>query len=227
MGRVDERFVGMRQQFVVQRFVEVGAQVVSGPAKRGAQVRAADIADEQRVAGQHGIGFGRILFQIENQDRNRLDGVAGRLKHFEAQPRELERIAVFHRDEGVLGLGARTEMDDRARAVAQFQVTGHEVGMEVSKEDVADLEAKTLGLSQILLYVALGIDDNGRRARFVAEQIGRVGQAAQVILLQNHMAVYSLAPRKAPGSNIGQFARHSPRPGTFCQPRHDPPKYRL
>ena len=59
MRRVDERLVGKRQEFVVQRVVEVRAEVVGGPPERRAQVGTADVADEQRVAGEDGVRFCR------------------------------------------------------------------------------------------------------------------------------------------------------------------------
>ena len=83
-------------------------------------------------------------------------------------------------------------MDGRAAAVAQFQMAGDEVGVEVGEEDVADLEAKFLGVGQVLLDVALRIDDDGGRTGLVPEQIGGVGQAAQVVLFQNHRSRQSL-----------------------------------
>jgi hypothetical protein len=33
MGRIDERFIGKRQKFVVQRVVKVCGQIVGGPAE--------------------------------------------------------------------------------------------------------------------------------------------------------------------------------------------------
>ncbi len=101
----------------MQRIVEMGAEVAGSPSERCAQVRAPDVADEQRIAGQDGVGFGRILLKIEHQDRDRFDGMAGGLQHLEAQPRKLERIAVLHRYERVFGLGAGTEMDGSRAAI--------------------------------------------------------------------------------------------------------------
>ena len=51
---------------------------------------------------------------------------------------------------------------------------------------MADLEAEFLGIGQVLLDIALGVDDDGGRTGLVSEQIGGVGQAAQVVLFQNH-----------------------------------------
>src|SRR5438876_6185776 len=145
MGRIDEQLIGKRQEPVVQRVVEMGAEVVGCPPERSSQVGAADVTDEQSVPGEDGVGFGGVLLEIEGQDRDGLDGVAGGFEHLQAQSREVERIAVRHRHEGVFRLGARSEMDGRAATVAQFQMAGDEVGVEVGEEDVADLKAKFLG----------------------------------------------------------------------------------
>jgi hypothetical protein len=51
---------------------------------------------------------------------------------------------------------------------------------------MADLETKFFGINQVLLDVALGVDDDGGRTSLVSEQIGGVGEAAQVVLSQNH-----------------------------------------
>src|SRR6266700_2334159 len=65
-------------------------------------------------------------------------------------------------------------------------MAGDEVRVKVGKEDVADLEAKFLGIGQVLLDIALGVDDDGGRAGLVSEQIRSVGKAAQVVLFKNH-----------------------------------------
>jgi hypothetical protein len=49
----------------------------------------------------------------------------------------------------------------------------------VGEEDVADLEAKLLGIGQVLLGIALGVDDDGGRAGLISEQIRSVGKAVQ------------------------------------------------
>ena len=125
--------------------------------------------------------------EIEDQDGDGLDGVAGGFEDLQAQAGEVERVAILHGDEGVLGLGAAAEMDGGAAAVAQFQMAGDEVGVEVGEEDVADLEAEFFGVGEVLLDVALRVDDDGGAAGFVAEQVGGVGEAAEVVLFQNHV----------------------------------------
>lgn len=104
--------------------------------------------------------------------------MAGSLQYLEPQAGEVERIAIFHRHEGIFRLRASAEMNDCATAVTQFKVAGHEVGVEMAEEDVANLEAKFLGVDKVLMDVALRIHDNGGCAGFVSEQIGRMGKTA-------------------------------------------------
>jgi hypothetical protein len=63
-------------------------------------------------------------------------------------------------------------------------MAGDEVRVKVGEEDVADLEAKFLGIVQVLLDIALGVDDDGGRAGLISEQIRSVGEAAQVVRLR-------------------------------------------
>src|SRR5277367_4238546 len=104
--------------------------------------------------------------------------MAGGLKHLEAQMRELERIAVLHRHEGVFGLGAGTKMDGcttfLGTQVAQLQMAGDKVGVEMGEKDMADLESQFLGVVQVLLNIALRVDDNCGETGLVSQQIGGV-----------------------------------------------------
>ena len=54
-------------------------------------------------------------------------------------------------------------------------MTGNEVGVEVAEKDMADLESVFFGIIQVLLDVALGVDDDRGRTGLISEQIGGVG----------------------------------------------------
>ena len=108
------------------------------------------------------------------------------LEHLQAQPWKVERISLPHGFKFIFRLCARTKMDGCAATIAQFQMARDEVGVEVSEEDVADVKAQLLAVGNVLLNVALRVDDDRRRTRLVSNQIRRVGQASQVILFQNH-----------------------------------------
>ena len=126
------------------------------------------------------------MLEIEDEDGDGLDGVAGGFEDLQAHAGEVECVAVVHGDEGVLGDGAGAEMDGGAAAIAELEMAGDEVGVEVREEDVADLEAECVGVVEILLDVALRVDDDGGVAGFVAEKIRGVGEAAEVVLFQDH-----------------------------------------
>jgi hypothetical protein len=52
---------------------------------------------------------------------------------------------------------------------------------------VADVEAELFGVVEVLLDVALRVDDNRGVTGFVAEEIGGVREAAEVVLLEDHV----------------------------------------
>ncbi len=129
------------------------------------------------------------------------------LEHLQAKPREIKPIAVIHGDELVFRLCACAEVDCGAAGVAQLQVAGDEVGVEVAEEDVADLKTKPFGVGEILLDVALRIDDDGGLALLITEQIGGVCQASEVVLLQDHRSLMSLALQACGGQSENLLIR--------------------
>ena len=66
----------------------------------------------------------------------------------------------------------------------QLLVAAHEVGVEVGLDDVLDGEAVRTGLLQVLLDVALGIDDRG--LALGADEVRRVGETPKIELLEVH-----------------------------------------
>jgi hypothetical protein len=83
-------------------------------------------------------------------------------------------------------LGAGSEVDGGAAAVAEFEVAGDEIGVEVSEEDVADVEAAGFGVGEVLLDVALRVDHDGGGGGLIGDQIRGVGEAAEIILFEKH-----------------------------------------
>ena len=184
---VNQGLIGKGQQFVVQRVVEVGSQIGSRPAEGRAQVGAADIADEQRVAGEHGVGL-CVRLSGDRRPGSRSIRWCGRESRAPAGavPGKSRVSPSFMATKAYSACGAGAEVDGRAATVAQLEVAGDEIGVEVGEKDVADLEAEFLGVGEVLLDVALRIDDDRRRACLVAQQIGSMGQAAEIVLFENH-----------------------------------------
>ena len=69
-------------------------------------------------------------------------------------------------------------------------MTGDEIGVEVREEDVANLQAVPFGRIEIPLHVALRIDDDGRPALAVADEVRRVRETIEVELLEDHGRSY-------------------------------------
>src|SRR3984957_6562557 len=141
------------------------AQILGCPPQRSAQVRPANVPNEHRVAGKHGVRMGRVFLQTKYQEGDGLDGVARRFQYLQTQSGEVEHVPVPHRHECVFRLGACSEMNGCVAAVTQLQVPRNEVRMEVGQKDVTDPEAKLLSVRQVLMDIALWVDDDRGAAR--------------------------------------------------------------
>ena len=78
------------------------------------------------------------------------------------------------------------EVDRRARPVAQLQVSGHEVGVQVRQHTCSIVQAVLLRELQVLIDVALRIHHRGRARSLVADQVRGVREALQIELLEQH-----------------------------------------
>jgi len=123
--------------------------------------------------------------QIVDEDGNRLRRVAWRFQRLQSHASELKNVAIVKRSERVSRFGRRAEINRRAYTVAQFQVPGYEISVEMRQKNVLDLEYVLGGKRNVLVRVALRINDRCRACRFVSNQIGSVRQTRQVELLKN------------------------------------------
>ena len=70
---------------------------------------------------------------------------------------------------------ADAQVNGRSGPIPQLQVPGHEVRVEMRQEDVGDPQPVRLGERQVLVDVALGVDDGRDSARFVAHEYRKRG----------------------------------------------------
>ncbi len=73
-------------------------------------------------------------------------------------------------------------------AIAQLQMPGNEIGMEMGEEDVPDCERVFGGEFHVLIHVPLRVHNGCRARRLVSNQVGGVRQARQIELLEDHFA---------------------------------------
>ena len=78
------------------------------------------------------------------------------------------------------------EIDGRAHAIAQLQMPGNEIGVEMRQEYVLDLERVLGGKGDVLVGVALRVNDGCRARLLVSDHVGSVRQARQIELLEDH-----------------------------------------
>ena len=66
--------------------------------------------------------------------------MAGRFERLEAHASEFENVAIMQRSKRVPGFGGGAQIDGRAHAIAQLQMPGHEIGVQMRQEYVRNLE---------------------------------------------------------------------------------------
>ena len=186
MGGIDERGVGQLHEFVRDAVVEHVGQLVGRHTDARQEVGPAHVADEERVAGEHGQRLGVALRKIVDEDRDALRRVARRLHDLELHVAVLDHIAILHLHAREFRLRPPAEMDRRPGLVTQFDVAGDEVGMEMREEDVLDRVPAGFGVGEVLIDVALGIDHRGRLRFVIGDHVRRVRQAREVVLLDLH-----------------------------------------
>ena len=118
--------------------------------------------------------------------------MARRGPHLELDPAQRQRFAVVEVPHGEGGLGAPPVADVGTGGGRQLEMAGHEVGVQMRLDHVPDLQPVCLGVLQVLAHVPLRVDDNGVAGGLVTDEVGRVGQAAQVVLPEYHRASYRL-----------------------------------
>ncbi len=99
--RVDQRGVRQLQQLAVQGVEQHCAKLGRRPAKRGPEIGTADVADKQRVSGQHGHRGGPRRVVV-HQERDRFDRMPRRFHSFDADAAEGDDAVVADRREGIL-----------------------------------------------------------------------------------------------------------------------------
>ena len=95
-------------------------------------------------------GCSGIGSEVVDEDRDRLGRVARRLERDEPHASELDGVAVGERRERVLRLGPGAEVDPRPDAVAELEMAGEEIRVEVREEDVLDPAAEGSASAELL-----------------------------------------------------------------------------
>ena len=129
--------------------------------------------------------------EVVDGDRDRLRRVARRFDRLQPHAPELDASPSCERRERVFRLRRGAEIDRRADAIAQLEMSGDEVGVQVRQDDVRDAQPVLGGEGDVLIDVALRIDDGRGAGRLVADEVRRVRQAIEIELMQDHAQGFS------------------------------------
>src|SRR4029077_10756987 len=97
---------------------------------------------------------------------------------------ELNPAAVRERRECVLGLAGGAEINRRAGAIAQLQMSRKKVCVKMRQDDMANRQTMFGRKRKVLIDIALRIDDGGCAALGVGNQIRRVRQTVEIELFE-------------------------------------------
>ena len=112
--------------------------------------------------------------------------MTGRLQRLQPRVPEFHAVAIGERRERVFRARGRPEVNARAGSIAQLEVARDEVGVEVREKHVTNRQSLLGRRGQVLLDIALRIDDRRGVRLLVADEIRRVRQTVQVELAQDH-----------------------------------------
>ena len=153
MGRIDFAVVGKGQQFAVQAVIQFFGEF-RGAA--GEEVGAADITDEQGVAGKN-PDRGRAPVLIADHVTDMLRSVPRGFPHGQAHVLQFDRIALGHGPVFKTAIGRSRSDNDRSGPGGQLRVPGNEIGVKVGFDDMGDPDAEIAGRMNVNVHVALGI----------------------------------------------------------------------
>ena len=157
------------------------------------EVGPGDVADEQRVAAEHGprrvspLGVGQGEGGV-------LGAMAGRVQGAHAQRAERELPAVVERLVRVVGLRGAVDVDGRAGRGGQAAVPGHVVGVVVGLEDVLDAHAHVARQLEVLVDLEARIDHGRHAGVLVADQVGRAAEIVVGDLAEDHARSFGGGP---------------------------------
>jgi hypothetical protein len=167
---------------------------------RGKKIRAAHVTDEQRVACQH-TERDLVAAMFVHNDADRFRGVPRCGEDLEGDLAQGQPLPVMQGFDRKADVGTSSVGDDRAGPSRKLEMTPDEVGVDVSLDDPFDGQPLGPGFVEVNVDVAARIYDHGSTGGLVSHQVGRVGQATQVMLRQDHGLIRPRrgAPRRLTG----------------------------
>src|SRR5215468_7696528 len=109
----------------------------------------------------------------------------GRFNRLHAHPAKFHACAICKWCELVLRLRLRAQINLCAKLIAQLQMSGDKVRVQVRQKNVFDMEFVFCGKREIDADVALWVDHGCLACLLIANQIRSMSQAAQIKLFED------------------------------------------
>ncbi len=113
-----------------------------------------------------------------------------RFEHFDFEAAHADALAVVRGHAVVSHRRAMRGVKLRAGAGGQFREAAGKVSVRMRVENGGDFQTRPFGVSEVIVYVALGVND--RRLAVRAEQIGGVGEALDEVAFEKHGVSFHL-----------------------------------
>jgi hypothetical protein len=173
------------------------------------EVRPADRADEERVAGEQQPRLVATA-AIDHGEREVLGAVAGRRDRADQNVAELELGTVVEPIVFVLRLCSARDVQGRACRLGEAPVAGDVVGVVVRLEHVHDPEVVLVGEVEVVLDLPLRVDDG--RLPAVGDHVGRAREVLVQHLAEEHRFRRTRSDASEPGAPPHEPGSASTRP---------------
>ena len=176
------------------------------------QVRATDVANEERVAGEDEPGLFRAPAPVGDDVGVVCGRVPGRRERPHDRVPELDHLTVTERDDVEVDRRARREVRRRARLDERRQ-PGDVIGLHVRLEDGTDRRTEAPCLFEVLVdELGVRIDDRELVVRQAAEQVARARCGGKEKRPQDHAC---LTVRRVPSIEQGESSDTAHRRGRY------------
>ena len=193
VGGVDLDVVRQGQELVPQAGEELLGAFEAGVDAAGClvqQVRAAQVAGEDEVAGEQVAGLVAER-AVGDQEGQVLGGVARGVDGLDADVADGDLVAVVEAFAVEFVLPVRSalagDVDFRAGGGGEFAGAGEVVGVDVGFGDGHDLHAVLLGQILVDRDVAAAVNNNGGAVGLAADQVAGLGEVFIVNALDKHL----------------------------------------
>ena len=186
---------GERQELLVHRAEDAARAVLL----LDREIRAGDVADEQRVAGQHRPGI-VAAGGVDQRVGGVLRAVTGRVERAHDDPPQLELPAVLDRLVFIFRASLAVDVDAGAGRHGEAAMARDVIGVGVRLEHVLDVHAEIAREAQVDGDVEPRVDDGGHARVLVADQVGGAAEVVVGDLTEDHPRDTNglLSPRRPP-----------------------------